>query len=658
MGREGFHPHIQNNSNQFTGENFNQVNNQPNNSFQRVSQDFSFNNNFNNANIQSNNPNNMDMAIDRTNILKSYNAGVMRPNDNVSYQGGIAHIAVPTQPSYLTGYSPRVADPYAHAYYPYMYGHDKWPYRVESAFTSALRLIIKNGTSKIKIRNKNYGRNELISIYIKYHTGEVRTKKQISSHIQVWKKSILNKLSTNVRLTALDQEILELIEKGPIQNEETLKLFYSVFDEIIDACSKEDIDSNPNVVATMNAIPKEQYYEKKNAEGSYDGNEHTQTPKNKSSSPHLEQKSTNFNQPQNRLPLHTSLSSGSATGYEFNKPLLATLNDYNHGSPGIENINYQRPGLQDSHMLSHTSSTPSTAPMSGISASSTDFSSGSLLSSKWALHTQRSDRDFIDVYDSHLPSSRDLRKGAEPLVAAMRDDLGRGAPVYGQNEVRAVEQTPVYSIVLPQPIYQQGNQTTPSIPPATPQAMSTQRTQAPLPAGYVNCTVQQDGMYQSGSIENSTPTQQPQAGIGINSASQISLPHPQHSKVTGNQYYQQGYQYTDNKNISQPQRDVNYVPSQYSPQVQQPPTMGVVYQQPMYSSSGSYESQQSNTMISQQGMRQYGAVMTNDSQGILSGQGPAVGTSYGPNYVISGSTRNSSSLNNNGRSNSSSPPEH
>ena len=119
-----------------------------------------------------------------------------------------------------------------------MHTHDKWPYKIENAFTSALRTIIKTGTSKIKIRNKNYGRNELISLYIKYETGEVRTKKQISSHIQVWKKSILNKISNHMFLTPFDTEMLNLIERGAEQNERTLSHFYALFEKIIDTLSK------------------------------------------------------------------------------------------------------------------------------------------------------------------------------------------------------------------------------------------------------------------------------------------------------------------------------------------------------------------------------------------------------------------------------------
>lgn len=110
---------------------------------------------------------------------------------------------------------------------------DKWPSQMESAFVSALRIIIKNGTSKFKILDRNYGRNELISLYVEYHTGEVRTKKQISSHIQVWKKSILNKVSGNFKLSSLDLEMLRLIEDGAPQSDDANRFFYGTFEQIV-----------------------------------------------------------------------------------------------------------------------------------------------------------------------------------------------------------------------------------------------------------------------------------------------------------------------------------------------------------------------------------------------------------------------------------------
>lgn len=110
---------------------------------------------------------------------------------------------------------------------------NKWPMDIESAFVEALGLIIKNGTSKIKIRDRNYGRNELISMYIWYRIGKYRTKKQISSHIQVWKKSLLTKKKTGTLTNSNEIYVLDLIENGPQQTDESTRYFYTFFESII-----------------------------------------------------------------------------------------------------------------------------------------------------------------------------------------------------------------------------------------------------------------------------------------------------------------------------------------------------------------------------------------------------------------------------------------
>lgn len=179
------------------------------------------NSNNNNNNNGSNNPN--------SNIP---NSNIPNPNINNSPSAQNTMLAQPI----LYDENGNNPNPY---YFQFLYGHDKWPQNVERAFTAALKLIVKSGTSKTKMRNKNYGRNELISLYIRYHTGEIRTKKQISSHIQVLKKSILSKKPTDLKLTPLDNEVLDLIENGAEQNEKSLNLFYTVFDEIIDSMTND-----------------------------------------------------------------------------------------------------------------------------------------------------------------------------------------------------------------------------------------------------------------------------------------------------------------------------------------------------------------------------------------------------------------------------------
>ncbi|KAI7868780.1 TEA/ATTS domain family-domain-containing protein [Spinellus fusiger] len=90
----------------------------------------------------------------------------------------------PKQPQkdYLMSHNPSLSN-----------GKDKeeqvWPVDVESAFIEALETIPKLGRRKILVNGKPCGRNELISDFIFRKTSKIRTRKQVSSHIQVLKNT-------------------------------------------------------------------------------------------------------------------------------------------------------------------------------------------------------------------------------------------------------------------------------------------------------------------------------------------------------------------------------------------------------------------------------------------------------------------------------------
>ncbi|KAK5809745.1 TEA/ATTS domain family-domain-containing protein [Linnemannia elongata] len=70
--------------------------------------------------------------------------------------------------------------------------HDReevWPPDVEAVFYEALEVIPKLGRRKVLVDGKPCGRNELIADYIFKRTNKIRTRKQVSSHIQVLKNT-------------------------------------------------------------------------------------------------------------------------------------------------------------------------------------------------------------------------------------------------------------------------------------------------------------------------------------------------------------------------------------------------------------------------------------------------------------------------------------
>lgn len=99
----------------------------------------------------------------------------------------------------ISGNNPDESDPNSDLFK----NNDIWPDDVETAFEQVLSIIPKNGLNKIKISGRSCGRNELISDYILKMTGKFRTRKQVSSHIQV------------IKNLGQKHHIIKLINEGP-----------------------------------------------------------------------------------------------------------------------------------------------------------------------------------------------------------------------------------------------------------------------------------------------------------------------------------------------------------------------------------------------------------------------------------------------------------
>ncbi|CAO3620473.1 unnamed protein product [Cunninghamella blakesleeana] len=277
-----------------------------------------------------------------------------------------------------------------------------WPPDVESAFIQALETIPKLGRRKILVNGKPCGRNELISDYIYRKTGKLRTRKQVSSHIQVLKNTRKN-----------DPQFMRLLTDPNSQDmnsdfflDTTNHLHHHPSSHFMDSSNHHLMFHSPNAAVTLNNSGNSNYNLRHASFSSTASNITTPTAISSNANEWLMYQQQQQQHHYDTTSLSSSNSSLSTNHLNFHPSFYSKQQLSYHNSPPPPLLSHSNANNNNNNNNNNNTNYPMNIPLSSSISSSSSSSSSNYSIQQQQQEVSSSNNRMMSLYDYILWPSK------------------------------------------------------------------------------------------------------------------------------------------------------------------------------------------------------------------------------------------------------------